>query len=194
MDSICLKKKYSSLEMDNITVIKLKALAKQRGIEGYCKSWVDTKIGSSSRSKWASINTGIWHTRNTTISMNTSAIFYYLILDDPILDDNTPILQPTSTHWVVETRWPSWIRIENIRLFWVIIGGKKAILSVNIYTNCLLLVKLLVLGVLTNIGALYRVLRPETVPAGGRLRPLKLLGYGAAQEEVLLSFARDFTS
>ena len=37
MDNIDLKIKYSSLKMDNITVIKLKTLAKQRGIKGYCK-------------------------------------------------------------------------------------------------------------------------------------------------------------
>ena len=34
MDNIGLKKKYSSLKMDNITVIKLKALAKLHGIKG----------------------------------------------------------------------------------------------------------------------------------------------------------------
>ena len=37
MDNISLKKQYSSLEMDNTTVIKLKTLAKQRGIKGYYK-------------------------------------------------------------------------------------------------------------------------------------------------------------
>ena len=37
MDNIGLKKKYSSLKMENITVVKLKALAKQRGIKGYYK-------------------------------------------------------------------------------------------------------------------------------------------------------------
>ena len=37
MDNIGLKKKYSSLQMDNITVIKLKTLAKQRGIKVYYK-------------------------------------------------------------------------------------------------------------------------------------------------------------
>ena len=36
MDNIGLKK-YSSLKIDNITVIELKALAKQRGIKGYYK-------------------------------------------------------------------------------------------------------------------------------------------------------------
>ena len=37
IDNIDLKKKYSSLKMDNITVIKLKTLAKQRGIKSYYK-------------------------------------------------------------------------------------------------------------------------------------------------------------
>ena len=35
MDNIGLKNKYSSLKMDRIIVIKLKALAKKRGIKGY---------------------------------------------------------------------------------------------------------------------------------------------------------------
>ena len=35
MDKTSLKKKYSSLKMDNITVIKLKTLAKQRAIKCY---------------------------------------------------------------------------------------------------------------------------------------------------------------
>ena len=35
MDNIGLKKQYSSLIIDHITVIKLKTLAKQRGIKGY---------------------------------------------------------------------------------------------------------------------------------------------------------------
>ena len=37
MDNIGLKKNYCSLKMDNITVIKLKTLAKRRGIKGYNK-------------------------------------------------------------------------------------------------------------------------------------------------------------
>ena len=35
MDNIGLKKKYFSLKMDNITVMKLKTLAKQGDIKGY---------------------------------------------------------------------------------------------------------------------------------------------------------------
>ena len=37
MDNIGLKNKYSSLKTDSITVVKLKALAKQRDIKGYYK-------------------------------------------------------------------------------------------------------------------------------------------------------------
>ena len=60
-----LKTEFSSLKMNNITVIELKAIAKQHGIEGYYKlSWVDTQIGSSFRSKWASFNTGVGNVQN----------------------------------------------------------------------------------------------------------------------------------
>ena len=37
MDNVDLNKEYSSLKMDYTTVIKLKTLAKQRGIKGYYK-------------------------------------------------------------------------------------------------------------------------------------------------------------
>ena len=37
MNNIGLKKKYFSLKLDNITIIKMKALAKQHGIKGYYK-------------------------------------------------------------------------------------------------------------------------------------------------------------
>ena len=37
MENIGLKNAYSSLKIDNITILKLKALAKQRGIKGYYK-------------------------------------------------------------------------------------------------------------------------------------------------------------
>ena len=43
--------------------------------------------------------------RNTTRSVNTSAI-----LDDPILDDKTPVLQPT-TNFIVKS-------IQKIKRFW----------------------------------------------------------------------------
>ena len=54
MDNIGLKKKYSSLKIDTITVIKLKTLAKQRGIKGYYKlrkAELIQKIGCSFRCK-----------------------------------------------------------------------------------------------------------------------------------------------
>ena len=37
MDNFCLKKNCCSLKMDNLTVSKLKPLAKQRGIKCYYK-------------------------------------------------------------------------------------------------------------------------------------------------------------
>ena len=46
------------------------------------ESWVDFRIGSSSRCKWASVNTGLYISKNATRSVNTSAI-----LDQPILND-----------------------------------------------------------------------------------------------------------
>ena len=51
---------------------------------------LNTQIGSSSRSKGASFNTGLEILRNTIRSVNTS-----VILDQPILDDNTAVLKPT---------------------------------------------------------------------------------------------------
>ena len=37
MDNIGLRKMYSSIKIDNVTVIKLKALARQHAIKGYYK-------------------------------------------------------------------------------------------------------------------------------------------------------------
>ena len=93
MDNIGLKNKYSSLKMDSITVIKLIALAKQRGIKGYYKLRKAELI-----QQWEAhpdVNKKdlipvLDMPKNTTRSVNTGAI-----LDDPILDDTTPVLQPT---------------------------------------------------------------------------------------------------
>ena len=79
--------------MDNITVIKLKALAKQRGIKGYYKLRKAELIQKFE--VYPDVNEqvlipGLEIPRNTTRSVNTSAI-----VDDPILDDKTPVLQST---------------------------------------------------------------------------------------------------
>ena len=42
------------------------------------------------------LTSGLEIPRNTTIPINTSAILDDQILDNPILDDNTPVLQRTS--------------------------------------------------------------------------------------------------
>ena len=79
---------YSSLNTENNTVIKLKDLAKQRGIKGYLRK-------AELIQKLEDVNVQVLIPvleilRNTTGSVNTSAI-----LDDLILGDNTPVLQPT---------------------------------------------------------------------------------------------------
>ena len=93
MDNIGLKKKYSSLKIDNITVIKLKTLAKQRGNKGYYTlrkaELIQTLIAYPDVNEQVLIP-GFEIPRNTTRSVNTSAI-----LDEPILDDKSPVLQPT---------------------------------------------------------------------------------------------------
>ena len=92
MDSIGLKKMYSSLKMNNITVIKLKALVKLRGITGYYKlrkaQLIQTLEAHSDVNEQVLIP-GLEIPINVTRSVNTSPI-----LDEPILDDNTPVLQP----------------------------------------------------------------------------------------------------
>ena len=84
MDSIGLKKKCY--------VIKLKVLAKQRGIKGYYKL---VKAQLTQKLEAHIVNEQVLITvleipRRTTRSLNTSAI-----LDNPILDDYTPVLQAT---------------------------------------------------------------------------------------------------
>ena len=79
--------------MDNITVIKLKTLAKQRGIKGYYKlrkAELIQKVKAHSDVNEQVLIPELEIPRNTTRSVNISAI-----LDDPILDDKTPVLQPT---------------------------------------------------------------------------------------------------
>ena len=77
MDNIGLKKKYSSSKMDNITVIKLKTLAKQ----------INEQV----------LIPGLEIPRNTTRYVTTCAI-----LDDPILGDKIPFLQPTQ-HFIAKS-------------------------------------------------------------------------------------------
>ena len=86
-------KKYSSLKMDNITVIKLKTLEKQRVIKGYYKlrkSELIQKLEAYPDLNEKVLISGLEMPRNPTKSVNTSAI-----LDEPILDDKSPVLQPT---------------------------------------------------------------------------------------------------
>ena len=73
--------------MDNITVIKLKTIAKQRGIKGYYKLRKAELI--QKLEAHPDVNEQVLIPRNTTSSVNTSAI-----LNDPIVDDKTPVLQP----------------------------------------------------------------------------------------------------
>ena len=76
--------------MDNITVIKLKTLAKQRGIKGYYKlreAELIHKLEAHPDVNEQVLIPELEIPRNTTTSANTSAIF-----DDPILDDKIPVL------------------------------------------------------------------------------------------------------
>ena len=79
--------------MDNISVIKLKAVAKERGIKGYCKLKKAELIQKFDAHP--DVNEQVLIPRlempiNVTRSVNTSPI-----LDEPIVDDNTPVLRPT---------------------------------------------------------------------------------------------------
>ena len=78
--------------MNNITVIKLKTRAKQRGIKGYYKlrkAELIQKLETLPDVNEQVLIPELEIPRNTTRSVSTSAI-----LDDPILDDKTPVLQP----------------------------------------------------------------------------------------------------
>ena len=79
--------------MDNIIVIKLKTLAKQRGIKGYyklIKAELIQKLEAHPDVNEQVLIPGLEIHRKTTRSVNTTEI-----LDDPILDDKTPVLRPT---------------------------------------------------------------------------------------------------
>ena len=79
--------------MNNITVIILKAIAKQRGIEGYYKlrrGELMHKFEALPEVNAQVFIPGLEIPRNTTRSVHTSAI-----LDQPLLDYNTPVLKPT---------------------------------------------------------------------------------------------------
>ena len=79
--------------MDNVTVIKLKTLAKQRVIKGYYKlrkTELIQNVEAHSDVNEQVLLPGLGIPRNTTRSVNTSAI-----LDDSILDDKAPVLRPT---------------------------------------------------------------------------------------------------
>ena len=77
MDSIGLNKKYSSLNIDNITVIKLKGLTKQRGIKIYNnlnKAELIQKLEAHRDVNEQVLIPRKEIPRNTTRSVNTSAI------------------------------------------------------------------------------------------------------------------------
>ena len=79
--------------MNNITVIVLEALAKQCGIKGYHKlrkAELIHKLETHPDVNEQVLIPELEIPRNATRSVNTSAI-----LDQPILNDNTPVLQPT---------------------------------------------------------------------------------------------------
>ena len=79
--------------MNNITVIELKAITKQLGIEGYYKlrkAELIHKLETHPDVIEQVLIPGTEIPRNTTRSLQTIAI-----LDEPILDYNTPVLKPT---------------------------------------------------------------------------------------------------
>ena len=129
MDNIGLKKRYSSLTMDNIIVIKLKTLAKQRSIKGYYKLKKAELI-----QKWEAhpdVNEQVLVPqleipRNTRRSVSASAI-----LDYQILDDKTIVLQPppnciaksikkskilANGSWITFHQNQIWLTLERVKI------------------------------------------------------------------------------
>ena len=86
--------------MDNITIIKLRAVAKQRGIKGYYKlrkAELIYKLEAYPDVNEQLLIPGLEIPRNATRSVNISAI-----LDQPNLDDKTSVLKPTS-HFIAKS-------------------------------------------------------------------------------------------
>ena len=82
--------------MDNITVVKLKTLARQRGIKCYYKvgkSKLIQKLEADPDVNEQVLIPGLEVPRNTTRSVNSNAI-----LDEPILDDK---LQSYNQHQIL---------------------------------------------------------------------------------------------
>ena len=103
-----LNTKCSSLKMKNITVIELKAIRKQRRIEGYYKlrkAELIHKLEAHREANEQVLIPGLEIPRNATRSENTSAI-----LDQPIADDSTPVLKPTQ-QFIVKS-------VQKIKDYW----------------------------------------------------------------------------
>ena len=93
MNNIGVKKKCASLEMDITTIVKLNNLTKQCCIKGYYKlkkAELIHKLEAHPYVNEERLIPGLEIPRNKTWSVNTSAI-----LDEPILEDKTAVLQPT---------------------------------------------------------------------------------------------------
>ena len=89
-----LKTKFSSLKINNITVIELKAIAKQHDIEGYYKlrkAELIHKLEAFPEVNEQVLIPGFEIPRNKTRSMNTSVILDHPILDDFSIKTNTKI-------------------------------------------------------------------------------------------------------
>ena len=81
---------------ENITAIELKAIGKQRAITGYYKlrkAELINKLEALRDENEQVLIPGLEIPRNTTRTVNISAY-----LDQPILDDNPPVLQPTQKY------------------------------------------------------------------------------------------------
>ena len=79
--------------MNNITIVELKAIAVQRDIECYYKlrkAELIHKLEALPEVSEQVLIPGLEIPRNRTRSLTTSAI-----LDQPMLDDNTPVLKRT---------------------------------------------------------------------------------------------------